>query len=91
MDPLREYTYTIQTLMDPLNSRRIYIRTGQWKNRVSFLKAMKKAIELTEHAGTKGIQVQNAVRVDRKEIARIKWIKSKRANQKYVLLKYYIS
>ena len=31
---------------------------GQLKNRVSFRKAMKKAIELTEQADTKGIQVQ---------------------------------
>ncbi|KAD4385164.1 hypothetical protein E3N88_25332 [Mikania micrantha] len=33
---------------------------GQLKNRVSFRKAMKKAIELTEQADTKGIQVQIA-------------------------------
>jgi len=30
---------------------------GQLKNRVSFRKAIKKAIELTEQAGTKGVQV----------------------------------
>ncbi|KAL2924411.1 30S ribosomal protein S3 chloroplastic [Bienertia sinuspersici] len=34
---------------------------GQLKNRVSFRKAMKKAIELTEQADTKGIQIQIAV------------------------------
>ncbi|GMY23374.1 ribosomal protein S3 [Fagus crenata] len=37
---------------------------GQLKNRVSFRKAMKKAIELTEQAGTKGIQVQIAGHID---------------------------
>nr|YP_009440282.1 ribosomal protein S3 [Gynostemma burmanicum (nom. inval.)]ATG87015.1 ribosomal protein S3 [Gynostemma burmanicum (nom. inval.)]WET24713.1 ribosomal protein S3 [Gynostemma burmanicum (nom. inval.)] len=51
---------------------------GQLKNRVSFRKAMKKAIELTEQAGTKGIQVQIAGRIDGKEIARIEWIREGR-------------
>ncbi|KAK9982739.1 hypothetical protein SO802_035338 [Lithocarpus litseifolius] len=36
---------------------------------------MKKAIELTEQAGTKGIQVQIAGRIDGKEIARVEWIR----------------
>ncbi|TKY66522.1 30S ribosomal protein S3 [Spatholobus suberectus] len=31
---------------------------GKLKNRVLFRKAMKKAIELTEQAGTKGVQIQ---------------------------------
>ncbi|KAL8226163.1 hypothetical protein R6Q57_018720 [Mikania cordata] len=35
---------------------------------------MKKAIELTENADTKGIQVQIAGHIDRKEIARVEWI-----------------
>lgn len=49
----------------------------QLKNRVSFRKAMKKAIELTEQqAGTnKGIQIQIAGRMDGKEIARVEWIR----------------
>ena len=47
---------------------------GQLKNRVSFRKAMKKAIELTEQADTKGIQIQIAGRIDGKEIARVEWI-----------------
>nr|YP_010048374.1 ribosomal protein S3 [Pentasachme caudatum]QPK76728.1 ribosomal protein S3 [Pentasachme caudatum] len=51
---------------------------GQLKNRVSFRKAMKKAIELTEQADTKGIQVQIAGRVDGKEIARVEWIREGR-------------
>lgn len=51
---------------------------GQLRNRVSFRKAMKKAIELTEQAGTKGIQVQIAGRIDGKEIARVEWIREGR-------------
>nr|YP_010454322.1 ribosomal protein S3 [Thesium chinense]QYF09511.1 ribosomal protein S3 [Thesium chinense] len=47
----------------------------QLKNRVSFRKAMKKAIELTEQADTKGIQIQIAGRIDGKEIARVEWIR----------------
>nr|QFV17757.1 ribosomal protein S3 [Actaea vaginata] len=51
---------------------------GQLKNRVSFRKAMKKAIELTEQADTKGIQVQISGRIDGKEIARVEWIREGR-------------
>nr|YP_010601492.1 ribosomal protein S3 [Eremogone acicularis]YP_010601577.1 ribosomal protein S3 [Eremogone brevipetala]YP_010601662.1 ribosomal protein S3 [Eremogone bryophylla]YP_011014176.1 ribosomal protein S3 [Arenaria roborowskii]YP_011014340.1 ribosomal protein S3 [Eremogone kansuensis]WAM61068.1 ribosomal protein S3 [Eremogone acicularis]WAM61153.1 ribosomal protein S3 [Eremogone brevipetala]WAM61238.1 ribosomal protein S3 [Eremogone bryophylla]WQA10582.1 ribosomal protein S3 [Arenaria roborowskii len=51
---------------------------GQLKNRVAFRKAMKKAIELTEQADTKGIQIQIAGRIDGKEIARIEWIREGR-------------
>nr|YP_009767459.1 ribosomal protein S3 [Hedysarum semenovii]QIS98077.1 ribosomal protein S3 [Hedysarum semenovii]UWV18542.1 ribosomal protein S3 [Hedysarum semenovii] len=50
----------------------------QLKNRISFRKAMKKAIELAEQAGTKGIQVQIAGRIDGKEIARVEWIREGR-------------
>nr|YP_009108261.1 ribosomal protein S3 [Cistanche phelypaea]CDH98449.1 ribosomal protein S3 [Cistanche phelypaea] len=51
---------------------------GQLKNRVSFRKAIKKAIELTEQANTKGIQVQISGRIDGKEIARVEWIREGR-------------
>nr|QHR85514.1 ribosomal protein S3 [Aeginetia indica]QHR85531.1 ribosomal protein S3 [Aeginetia indica]WRW10990.1 ribosomal protein S3 [Aeginetia sinensis]WRW11008.1 ribosomal protein S3 [Aeginetia sinensis] len=51
---------------------------GQLKNRVSFRKAMKKAIELTEQADTKGIQIQFSGRIDGKEIARVEWIRKGR-------------
>nr|QYJ56445.1 ribosomal protein S3 [Meterostachys sikokianus] len=51
---------------------------GQLKNRVSFRKAMKKAIELTEQTDTKGIQIQIAGRIDGKEIARVEWIREGR-------------
>nr|YP_009538930.1 ribosomal protein S3 [Caragana rosea var. rosea]YP_010831439.1 ribosomal protein S3 [Caragana rosea]ATQ37504.1 ribosomal protein S3 [Caragana rosea var. rosea]WFG49735.1 ribosomal protein S3 [Caragana rosea]WFG49888.1 ribosomal protein S3 [Caragana rosea] len=48
---------------------------GQLKNRISFRKAIKKAIELAEQAGTKGVKVQIAGRIDGKEIARVEWIR----------------
>nr|YP_009319683.1 ribosomal protein S3 [Rhynchanthera bracteata]APA18773.1 ribosomal protein S3 [Rhynchanthera bracteata] len=51
---------------------------GQLTNRVSFRKAIKKAIELTEQAEIKGIQVQIAGRLDGKEIARVEWIREGR-------------
>lgn len=51
---------------------------GQLKNRVSVRKAMKKAIELAEQAGTKGIQVQIAGRINGKELARVEWIREGR-------------
>uniref|UniRef100_UPI0030039386 ribosomal protein S3 n=1 Tax=Hedyosmum orientale TaxID=226581 RepID=UPI0030039386 len=50
----------------------------QLKKRVSFRKAMKKAIEFAEQADTKGIQVQIAGRIDGKEIARVEWIREGR-------------
>nr|YP_010186994.1 ribosomal protein S3 [Dasymalla teckiana]QVL24645.1 ribosomal protein S3 [Dasymalla teckiana] len=50
----------------------------QLMNRVSFRKAMKKAIELNEEADTKGIQVQIAGRIDGKDIARVEWIREGR-------------
>nr|YP_009709355.1 ribosomal protein S3 [Tapeinosperma multiflorum]YP_009709440.1 ribosomal protein S3 [Tapeinosperma netor]QEW87000.1 ribosomal protein S3 [Tapeinosperma multiflorum]QEW87085.1 ribosomal protein S3 [Tapeinosperma netor] len=52
--------------------------SGQLKNRVSFRKAMKKAIELTEQANIKGMKVQIAGRIDGKEIARVEWIREGR-------------
>nr|WRO37217.1 ribosomal protein S3 [Amorphophallus kiusianus] len=50
----------------------------QLKNRVSFRKAMKKAIELTEQTDTKGIQIQIAGRINGKAVARVKWIRKGR-------------
>nr|YP_010760113.1 ribosomal protein S3 [Cuscuta indecora]WEY30014.1 ribosomal protein S3 [Cuscuta indecora] len=51
---------------------------GQLTNRVSVRQAMKKAIELAEEAGTKGIQVQIAGRLNGQDIARIQWIREGR-------------
>nr|CUR08021.1 rps3 [Acacia woodmaniorum] len=51
----------------------------QLKNRVSFPKVIKKAIELTEQAGTKGVQVQVAGRIDgKKDRAGVYWIREGR-------------
>nr|YP_009557428.1 ribosomal protein S3 [Kewa sp. GY-2019]QBC72142.1 ribosomal protein S3 [Kewa sp. GY-2019] len=50
----------------------------QLKNRVSVRKAMIKAIELSEQAGTKGIKIQIAGRIDGSEIARIEWTREGR-------------
>ncbi|WRX18438.1 hypothetical protein QQP08_010925 [Theobroma cacao] len=36
---------------------------------------MKKVIELTKQADTKGIQIQIAKRIDEKEIALVEWIR----------------
>nr|QCF40708.1 small ribosomal protein 3 [Cynomorium songaricum] len=48
---------------------------GQLQNRISFRKAMKKAIELTEQADTKGIKIKISGRIDGKEISRVEWIR----------------
>nr|AVM82718.1 ribosomal protein S3 [Podranea ricasoliana] len=50
----------------------------QIKNRVPFEKVINKAIELTEEADTKGIQVQIAGRINGKERARVNWIREGR-------------
>nr|AVM82898.1 ribosomal protein S3 [Adenocalymma ackermannii] len=50
----------------------------QFNNRVSFRKAIKKAIELTGEADTKGIQVQISGRIGGNEMARVEWIREGR-------------
>nr|YP_010628436.1 ribosomal protein S3 [Begonia cubensis]WBN95383.1 ribosomal protein S3 [Begonia cubensis] len=76
----RKLNIAITRLENPYGNPTILAEfiAGQLKNRVSFRKAMKKAIELTEQAGTKGIQVQIAGRIDGKEIARVEWIREGR-------------
>nr|YP_010401135.1 ribosomal protein S3 [Hemiptelea davidii]AZA05870.1 ribosomal protein S3 [Hemiptelea davidii]QWK47468.1 ribosomal protein S3 [Hemiptelea davidii]QWK47554.1 ribosomal protein S3 [Hemiptelea davidii]UQJ74418.1 ribosomal protein S3 [Hemiptelea davidii]UQT66069.1 ribosomal protein S3 [Hemiptelea davidii] len=76
----RKLNITITRIANPYGHPNILAEfiAGQLKNRVSFRKAMKKAIELTEQAGTKGIQVQIAGRIDGKEIARVEWIREGR-------------
>nr|YP_009450012.1 ribosomal protein S3 [Burmannia disticha]ANK36209.1 ribosomal protein S3 [Burmannia disticha] len=76
----RKLNITITRLENPYRQPNIlaeYIAL-QLKNRVSFRKAMKKAIELTEQTDTKGIQIQIAGRIDGKEIARVEWIREGR-------------
>nr|YP_009562771.1 30S ribosomal protein S3 [Clethra delavayi]QAV58296.1 30S ribosomal protein S3 [Clethra delavayi] len=76
----RKLNIAITTIEKPYGNPNILAEfiAGQLKNRVSFRKAMKKAIELTEQANTKGIQVQIAGRIDGKEIARVEWIREGR-------------
>ena len=51
---------------------------GQLKTRVSFQKAMQKAIKLTEQVDTKGIQIQISRSINKKEIKRVEWIRKDR-------------
>nr|YP_009108798.1 ribosomal protein S3 [Oncinotis tenuiloba]AIW05642.1 ribosomal protein S3 [Oncinotis tenuiloba] len=76
----RKLNIAIKKITKPYGNPNILAEfiAGQLKNRVSFRKAMKKAIELTEQADTKGIQVQIAGRIDGKEIARVEWIREGR-------------
>nr|YP_010567738.1 ribosomal protein S3 [Alstonia yunnanensis]UZC54032.1 ribosomal protein S3 [Alstonia yunnanensis] len=76
----RKLNIAIKRIAKPYGNPNILAEfiAGQLKNRVSFRKAMKKAIELTEQADTKGIQVQIAGRIDGKEIARVEWIREGR-------------
>nr|AVM82194.1 ribosomal protein S3 [Adenocalymma juliae] len=50
----------------------------QFNNRVPFRKAIKKAIELSAEADTKGIQVQISGRIGGNEMARVEWIREGR-------------
>nr|YP_010294539.1 ribosomal protein S3 [Xyris indica]ULQ68361.1 ribosomal protein S3 [Xyris indica]ULQ68441.1 ribosomal protein S3 [Xyris indica]ULQ68678.1 ribosomal protein S3 [Xyris indica] len=50
----------------------------QIKNRVSFRKAMKKAIELAKETGTEGIKIQIAGRLGGQEIARVEYFREGR-------------
>nr|YP_009922873.1 ribosomal protein S3 [Pergularia tomentosa]AWH10871.1 ribosomal protein S3 [Pergularia daemia]QNC66208.1 ribosomal protein S3 [Pergularia tomentosa] len=76
----RKLNIAIKRIPKPYGNPKILAEfiAGQLKNRVSFRKAMKKAIELTEQADTKGIKVQIAGRIDGKEIARVEWIREGR-------------
>nr|YP_009450271.1 ribosomal protein S3 [Burmannia nepalensis]AOV94004.1 ribosomal protein S3 [Burmannia nepalensis] len=73
----RKLNITITRLENPYGDPNIlaeYIAL-QLKNRVSFRKAMKKAISLTEQTETNGIQIKIAGRIDGKDIARVEWIR----------------
>nr|WOC92064.1 ribosomal protein S3 [Utricularia simulans] len=76
----RKLNITITRIAKPYGNPTILAEfiAGQLKNRVSFRKAIKKAIELTEQAETKGIKIQIAGRIDGKEIARVEWIREGR-------------
>nr|YP_009669108.1 ribosomal protein S3 [Guaiacum angustifolium]QCW94107.1 ribosomal protein S3 [Guaiacum angustifolium] len=76
----RKINIAIKRISNPYGHPKILAEfiAGQLKNRVSFRKAMKKAIELSEQTDTKGIKVQIAGRLDGKEIARAEWIREGR-------------
>nr|YP_009403770.1 ribosomal protein S3 [Isotoma hypocrateriformis]ASA34962.1 ribosomal protein S3 [Isotoma hypocrateriformis] len=76
----RKFNLAIIRIAKPYRNSTILAEfiANQLRNRVSFRKAMKKAIELTEQANTKGIRVQIAGRIDGKEIARVEWIREGR-------------
>nr|AMC32610.1 ribosomal protein S3 [Oenothera nuttallii] len=76
----RKINITITKITNPYGDPNILAEfiAGQLKNRVSFRKAIKKAIELAEQADTKGIQVQIAGRLNGNEMARVLWIREGR-------------
>nr|ATG26636.1 ribosomal protein S3 [Cyphia bulbosa var. bulbosa]ATG26673.1 ribosomal protein S3 [Cyphia bulbosa var. bulbosa] len=76
----RKLNLAITRIAEPYRNPNIlaeYI-ADQLKDRVSYRKAMKKAIELTEKANAKGIRVQIAGRLGGKDIARVDWIQEGR-------------
>nr|YP_009656476.1 ribosomal protein S3 [Medicago suffruticosa]QCO73278.1 ribosomal protein S3 [Medicago suffruticosa] len=76
----RKINITITRILNGYSDPTILAKfiAGQLTNRISFRKATKKAIELAQQAGTKGVQVQIAGRIDGKEIARVEWIREGR-------------
>nr|YP_010389638.1 ribosomal protein S3 [Chesneya acaulis]UPT34375.1 ribosomal protein S3 [Chesneya acaulis] len=80
VNQLKEFKLAIKTIPNGYREPTILAEfiAEQLKNRISFRKAIKKAIELAEQAGTKGVQVQIAGRIDGKEIARVEWIREGR-------------
>nr|YP_010251046.1 ribosomal protein S3 [Polygala crotalarioides]QTW90469.1 ribosomal protein S3 [Polygala crotalarioides] len=76
----RKIKITITRIGNPYGHPNILAKfiAGQLKNRVSFRKAMKKAIKLTQGAGTDGVKIQIAGRIDGKDIARVEWVREGR-------------
>lgn len=76
----RKLKITITRIGNPYGHPNILAQfiAGQLKNRVSFRKAMKKAIKLTQEAGTDGVKIQIAGRIDGKDIARVEWVREGR-------------
>nr|AZN62271.1 ribosomal protein S3 [Echinocodon lobophyllus] len=76
----RKLNLTITRIAQPYRNPKILAEfiSHQIKNRVSFRKAMKKAIELSGKANINGIRVQLAGRLDGKEIARVESIQEGR-------------
>nr|YP_009995866.1 ribosomal protein S3 [Polygala japonica]YP_010143274.1 ribosomal protein S3 [Polygala sibirica]QNQ64804.1 ribosomal protein S3 [Polygala japonica]QQL04481.1 ribosomal protein S3 [Polygala sibirica]WDR47184.1 ribosomal protein S3 [Polygala sibirica]WRK84064.1 ribosomal protein S3 [Polygala japonica]WRK84155.1 ribosomal protein S3 [Polygala sibirica] len=76
----RKLKITITRIGNPYGHPNILAKfiAGQLKNRVSFRKAMKKAIKLTQGAGADGVKIQIAGRIDGKDIARVEWVREGR-------------
>nr|APQ39843.1 ribosomal protein S3 [Lobelia siphilitica var. siphilitica] len=76
----RKFNLALIRIAEPYRNPTILAEfiADQLKKRVSFRKAMKKAIKLTEKANTKGIRIQIAGRIDGNEIARVEWIREGR-------------
>nr|YP_010581719.1 ribosomal protein S3 [Cymbaria mongolica]URT60454.2 ribosomal protein S3 [Cymbaria mongolica] len=76
----RKLNLTITRITKPYGNPTILAEfiAEQLKNRVSFRKAMKKAIELANQADIKGIQIQISGRIGGNEIARVEWIREGR-------------
>ncbi|KAI3832219.1 hypothetical protein MKW92_006403 [Papaver armeniacum] len=88
---IEELLINVQKVAKPYGDPNILAEIYRWaiKNRVSFRKAMKKAIELTEQVDTKGIQVQITGRIDGKEIACVEWIGEGRVPLQTIRVKIY--
>lgn len=69
----RKLKITITRIGNPYGHPNILAQfiAGQLKNRVSFRKAMKKAIKLTKEAGTDAVKIKIAGRIDGRDIARV--------------------
>lgn len=76
----RKFNLALIKIAEPYGNPTILAEfiADQLKQRVSFRKAMQKAIKLTEKANTKGIRIQIAGRIDGNEIARVEWIREGR-------------
>nr|QBC71362.1 ribosomal protein S3 [Anacampseros filamentosa] len=76
----RKLKITIKKIPEPYGHPKILAEfiSEQIKNRVPVRKAMKKAIELTEKAEIKGIQIKIAGRFAGKDKARVQWIRKGR-------------
>nr|YP_009828880.1 ribosomal protein S3 [Enhalus acoroides]YP_009828902.1 ribosomal protein S3 [Enhalus acoroides]QJC59112.1 ribosomal protein S3 [Enhalus acoroides]QJC59134.1 ribosomal protein S3 [Enhalus acoroides]QNH93495.1 ribosomal protein S3 [Enhalus acoroides]QNH93523.1 ribosomal protein S3 [Enhalus acoroides]UWV91982.1 ribosomal protein S3 [Enhalus acoroides] len=80
MNQILKFDILIKKIEQPYGQPKIlaeYI-ASQLKNRVSFRKAMKKAMEFTEQTDTKGIQIQIAGRIGGKDKAHVIWIREGR-------------
>jgi small subunit ribosomal protein S3 len=76
----RKFNLAIIRIAEPYRNPTILAEfiAAQLKKRVSFRKAMKQAIKLTEEANTNGIRIQIAGRIGGNEIARVEWIREGR-------------